>query len=81
MNANAFRGSIQNTRLFSIFSSFILCSVIYLFWKTEGGLLLLTLKGYFKLSVIFIQRIVSLINAYSIQYKMLLVRLHVSMET
>ena len=33
---------------------------------------LLTLKGYFKLFIIFVQRIVSL------QYKMLLVRLHVN---
>ena len=43
--ANAFRGSIQNTRLFSIFSSLIFCSIIYVFKKTEGGLFLLTLKG------------------------------------
>ena len=31
--AIAFRGSIQNTRLFSILSSFIFCSIIYLFEK------------------------------------------------
>ena len=31
--ANAFRWSIQNTRLFSIFSSFIFCSIIYFFEK------------------------------------------------
>ena len=42
---NALRRSIQNTRLFSVSSSFIFCSIIYLFEKTEGGLFLLTLKG------------------------------------
>ena len=42
--ANAFRGSVQNTRLFSLFSSFIFCSIIYLFEKRRG-LFLLTLKG------------------------------------
>ena len=35
--ANAFRGSIQNGRLFSIFSSFIFCSIIYLFEKRKGA--------------------------------------------
>ena len=35
--ANAFRGSIQNRRLFSIFSSFIFCSIIYLFEKRKGA--------------------------------------------
>ena len=34
--ANAFRGSIQNTRLFSIFSLFIFCSITYLFEKQNG---------------------------------------------
>ena len=43
--ANVLRGSIQNTRLFSIFSSFIFCSITYFFKKTEGGLCLRTLKG------------------------------------
>ena len=33
--ANAFRGSIQNTRSFSIFSPFIFCSIIYLFEKRK----------------------------------------------
>ena len=41
---NTFRGSIQDTRLFSIFSSFIFFSII-VFSKTEGDLFLLTLKG------------------------------------
>ena len=58
--ANAFRGSIQNTRLFSIFSSFIFCSIIYLFEKTKRGLFLHTLKGQLKSFIIFIQRMVSL---------------------
>ena len=35
--ANAFRGPIQHTRLFSIFSLFIFCSIIYLFEKRKGG--------------------------------------------
>ena len=43
--ANAFRRSIQNTKLFSIVSSLIFCSTIYLFEKTEGDLFLLALKG------------------------------------
>ena len=33
--ANAFQGSIQNTRLFSIFSLFIFCSIIYIFEKRK----------------------------------------------
>ena len=35
--ANALREWIQNTRLFSIFSSFIFCSIIYLFEKLKGA--------------------------------------------
>ena len=35
--ANAFRGSVQNTRLFSIFSSHIFYSIIYLFKKRKGA--------------------------------------------
>ena len=35
--ANAFRGWIQNTKLFSIFSSFIFCFIIYLFEKRTGA--------------------------------------------
>ena len=57
---NAFRGSIQNKRLFSIFSSFIVCSIIYLFdspneayscLPSEDGLncLLSLIKGWFHL--------------------------------
>ena len=49
--ANAFRGSIKDTRSFSIFTLFIyLFSIIFFlfhhlsFRKTEWGLLLLTLK-------------------------------------
>ena len=34
--ANDFRGPIQNTRLFLIFSSFIFCCIIYLFEKLKG---------------------------------------------
>ena len=35
--ANAFCGSIQNTRLFSLFSLFIFCSIIYLVEKRKGA--------------------------------------------
>ena len=35
--ANAFRGSIQKTKLFSIFSLFIFCFIIYLFEKRTGA--------------------------------------------
>ena len=35
--ANVFRGSIQNTRLLSIFLSFIFCSIFYLFDKRKGA--------------------------------------------
>ena len=34
---NDFRGSTQKTRSFSIFSSFIFCSFIYLFEKRKGA--------------------------------------------
>ena len=43
--ANAFRGSIQKTRLFSIFSSSIFCSIIYLFEKRKGAYSCLPSKG------------------------------------
>ena len=52
--SNAFQWSIQNTRFFPIFSSFIFCSIIYFFEKRKGeeggggagaGIFLLTLKG------------------------------------
>ena len=35
--ANAFRRLIQNTRLSSIFSSVIFCSIIYLYEKQKGA--------------------------------------------
>ena len=38
--ANAFRGSIRNIRLFSIFSSFIFCSIMFIFSKNRTGLIL-----------------------------------------
>ena len=58
--SNAFRGSIQNIRLFSIFSSLIFCSIIYLFEKRKGACSCLPVKGYFRLFIIFIQRMISL---------------------
>ena len=74
--ANAFRGSIQNTRLFSIFSSFIFCSIIYLFEKRKGLIL-----AYPQMIVYIIHYLDSkdgFTFRHSIQYKMLLVSLHVS---
>ena len=35
--ANAFRGWIKNTKLISIFSSFIFCFIIYVFEKRTGA--------------------------------------------
>ena len=62
--ANDFRGSIY----------FLLHHLSFIL--TEGGLFLLTCKGWFELFIVFIQRMVSL-NGHSIQYKMLLGRLQV----
>ena len=59
--ANAFRGSIHNTRLFSIFSSFIFCSIIYLFEKRKGAYSYLPSKDSLNYSLSLInQRMVSL---------------------
>ena len=57
--ANAFRRSIQNTRLFSIFS-FIFCSFIYLLEKRKEAYSCLPSKDNLNYSYIFIQRMVSL---------------------
>ena len=58
--ANAFQGSIQNTRLFSIFSLFFFCSIIYLFQKRKEAYSCLPSKDSLNYSFIFIQRMVSL---------------------
>ena len=73
--ANAFRGPIQNTRLFSMFSLFIFCSIIYLFEKQNGAYCCLPSKDS---SIIhYISSKDSFTYGQCIQYEMLLVRLHV----
>ena len=54
--ANAFQGSIRNARLFTIFSSFIFYFHHLSFQKTERWVFLLTLKGWFKLFILFVER-------------------------
>ena len=49
--ANAFRGSLQNTRLFSIFSLFIFCSIVYLSEKQNGAYYCLLSKDCFNYSL------------------------------
>ena len=73
--ANAFRGSIQNTRLFSIFSLFIFCSIIYLFEIQNRAYCYLPSKD--SLVIHYLYSKVGFTYGQSIQYKMLLVRLHV----
>ena len=58
--AKDFRGSIQNTRLFSKLSSFTFCSIIYLFEKRKGVYSCLPSKDSLNYSFFFIQRMVSL---------------------
>ena len=73
--ANTFRGSIQNARLFSIFSLFIFCSIIYLFEKQDGAYCCLPSKD--SLIIHYLYSKDGFTYGHSIQYKMLLVRLHV----
>ena len=73
--ANAFRGSIQNTRSSSIFSSFIFCSLIYLFEKQNGAYCCLPSKD--SLIIHYLYSKDGFTYSRSIQYKMLLVCLHV----
>ena len=70
--ANAFRRSIENTRLFSIFSSFIFCSMIHLFKKRKGAYSCLPSKN-----IHYLYSKDGFTYDHSIQYKLLLVRLHV----
>ena len=72
--ANAFRGSIQDTRLFSIFSLFIFCSIIYLFEKQNGAYCCLPSKD--SLIIHYLYSKDGFNYSQSIQYKMLLVCLH-----
>ena len=51
---------MQNTSLFLLFSSFIFCSIIYLFEKRKGAYSCLPSNGSLNYSFIFIQRMVSL---------------------
>ena len=74
--ANAFRGSIQNTRLFSIFSLFIFCSIIYLFEKQNGAYCCLPSKD--SLIIHYLYSKDGFTYGQSIQNKMFLVRLHVN---
>ena len=73
--ANAFRGSIQNTRLFSIFSLFIFCSIIHLFEKQNGSYCCLPSKDSLIFHYLYSKD--GFTYGQSIQYKMFLVRLYV----
>ena len=64
---NAFRGTIQNTRLFSIFSSFIFCSIIYLFEKWKGPYSCLSSKDSLNYSLSSLKRWFHLWLFYSVQ--------------
>ena len=68
---NAFPESIQNPRLFSVFSSFIFCSIIYRLEKQKGACSCLPSKDSLNYSKD------GFTYGHSISYKMLLVRLHV----
>ena len=65
--ANAFRGSIQNTRLFSIISSFIFCSIIYLFEKRKGAYSCLPSKDSLNHSLSLFKGCFHLRSFYSVQ--------------
>ena len=65
--ANAFRGSIQNTRLFSIFFSIIFCSIIYLFEKRKGGYSCLPPKDSLNYSLFLFKGWFHLRSFYSVQ--------------
>ena len=73
--ATAFRGSIQNTRLFSIFSLFIFCSIIHLFEKQNGAHCCLPSKDSLIIHYLYSKDVFT--YGQYIQYKMLPVRLHV----
>ena len=77
--AIAFRGSIQNRRLFSIFSSFIFCSIIYQFEKRTG--LILANPQRIVLIIHYLYSNDGFTYGHSNLYKMLLVRLHRSIKT
>ena len=65
--ANAFRGSIQNTRLFSMFSSFTFCSIIYLFGKRKEAYSCLPSKDCLNYSLSVFKGWFHLWSFYSVQ--------------
>ena len=81
--ANAFRGSIKNTRSFSIFTLFIylfsiiffFCSIIYLLEKQNGAYCCLLSND--SLIIHYLYSKDGFTYGQSIQYKMLLVHIHV----
>ena len=75
MIANAFQGSIQTTRLFYNFSSFIFSSIIYLSEKRKGAYSYLPSKD--SLIIHYLYSKDGFTYGHSILHKMLLVRLHV----
>ena len=77
--ANDFRGSIQNTRLFSIFSSFIFCCTIYLFEKWKGAYSCLHPKGSLNYSLSFFKGWFHLWSFYSRQDAFLFVYMYVDL--
>ena len=72
--ANAFRGSILNTRLCIILFNYLLFHHLS-FRKTEGSLFLLTLRIVWIIHCLYSKD--GFTYGHSVQYKMLLVRLHV----
>ena len=75
MIANAFRGSIQNTRLFSNFSSFVFSSIIYLSEERKGAYSCLPSKD--SLIIHYLYSKDGFTYCHSILHKILHVRLHV----
>ena len=65
--ANAFRGSKHNTRLFSIFSSFFFCSIIFLFEKRNRAYSCLPSKDGLKYSLSLCKGWFHLWSFYSVQ--------------
>ena len=65
--SNAFRGSIQSTRLFLIFSSFIFCSIIYLFEKRKGAYSCLPSQDSLNYSLSLLKGMFHLWPFYSVQ--------------
>ena len=63
----SFRGSMQNTRLFSICSSFIFCSIIYLFRKRNGAYSCLPSKDSLNHSLSLFKGWLHLWSFYSVQ--------------